>query len=203
MLASSLQRSSSNASQNLNRATTLGGYTEKQHEFNSTLKKALRSTPPEARLRMKFQPNSPLKENAFNSVFAKALKVDHLKPEQWPSSPLDFDGLFKGLIMNDLIERGDFSAARKQWLSRLHAERSLIEAYADDPGSTKYGDASVALEKYLKNRVPVLMWEGEQILYNGGDKRDAVIALFGILEKYPAHPKYLEWVEWFKSALSE
>ncbi len=145
----------------------------------------------------------PLKQDPFSSVFAKAYKVDHLKPESWPSSPLDFGGLYKGLIMQDLIERGELKTARQQWMSRLHAERSLIEAYADDPDSTKFGDASVALEKYLEDRVPVLMWEGEQILYNGGDKRNAVIAMFGILEKYPTHPNYLEWIEWFKGALGE
>ncbi len=143
-----------------------------------------------------------LQQSPYGSVFAKAYQIGHLKPEDWPSNPMDFDGLYKGLIVQDLIERGDYDGARQQWTIRLNAERRLIDAYADDPDSKKYGDSSVALDRYLTKRVPALRWQNETALYAAGDVRQASLELFDILENYPEHPQYLSWVQWFKDRLA-
>ena len=145
----------------------------------------------------------PLRQDPFNSVFAKAYKLDHLRPKDWPQHPLDFDGLFLKVIVKSLIDQGNYSDARKQWVTRIKAEDKLMEAFAKEPDSSQYGKTPVILEKYREFTVPALMWKGEQALFEGGDRREAAVQLFQLLEKYPRHPQYLNWVEWFKKALTD
>ena len=143
-----------------------------------------------------------LTSNPYSSVFAKAFNVEHLKPKDWPSSPLDYDGLYKEIICKELINSGKFDEARTQWAQRIKAERVIIATYAKKPDSTKFGDLPVALEKYENDKIPKLMWDMETALYDAGDKRAALTQLFGIFESNPLHKSHASWVSWLKSALA-
>ena len=143
-----------------------------------------------------------LKQNPFSSEFAKAYLVDHIKPDNWPSSPLDYDGLFKNLIIKGLVESGKYNEARSEWQNRLQAEQRLIEEFDVEPETDKFGKESVELDNFLQKTLPDLRWQMEQELFTAGDTRQASVALFSILQTYPKHDNYLKWVNWFKGALS-
>ena len=143
----------------------------------------------------------PLSQNPFGSEIAKVLKIENLKPEGWPSGPLDFDGLYKNVVLKHLVEQGQFEAARNHWVTRIKAEQAIIEAYAKEPDTNVYGKTPVRLENFLEKKVPRLRWDAEEIFFNGGDERQSYINMFEIIKQYPEHDKYLSWIEWVRGNL--
>ena len=49
--------------------------------------------------------------------------------------------------------------------------------------------------------MPELQWQAEQRFFTEGDEKEAAENLYTLLNKHGDHPKYLEWVKWFKQAL--
>lgn len=142
---------------------------------------------------------SPLYQDPFQSVFAKAYKVDHLRPEGWMQYPMDFNGLYKDVILADLIESKEFSAAREQWDNRLKGEAVLHQYYGLEP--SEKGDTPASYDKYMELKMPELQWDAEHLFFSEGDEKEAATALFNLLQEHKEHPKYLSWVEAFKEAL--
>jgi len=145
---------------------------------------------------------SPLHQNPFQSVFAKAFDIDHMKPDSWPQSPMDYNGLFLNVIVKELAEGGRYDDARKYWTDRIKLEAAFYKELGIEPGSNNYGDTPASLDKFQSFTLPELIWAGEQALFDAGDKREAAINLYKTLEKYQGHPKYLSWVEQLKKQLT-
>jgi len=144
-----------------------------------------------------------LKGSPYSSIFAKTYNISHLKPKDWPSSPLDYDGLYWTLICKPLIDRGAYSEARKQWNTRVSAEKAVIARFAEKPDSNRLGNQPVELEKYLKERAPSLLWKLEQELYNNGDERESLANAYKLIERFPDHKQNLKWIEWLTGVLTE
>lgn len=145
----------------------------------------------------------PLKENPYNSVFARAFDVSHLKPNKWPTGPLDYNGLYENVIIDELIQRGDYSGVRKHWQNRIKAERTVIEQFAKKPDTVAFGKDPLQLEKYVLETVPALRWKMEQKLFEIGDERVASVELYSLLKTHQDHKSYLKWLKWLRTALTE
>lgn len=138
----------------------------------------------------------------FNSIFGKAFDIAKYKPKEWPNSPLDYDGLYWGLICENLVARKQFNEARNQWAKRINIERSIIAAYDKKAATlTKAGELTPEVKKYVNNKAPVLKWKLEQALYQAGDERQALTEAYKIIEQFPTHKNYLGWLEWITDVL--
>jgi len=148
-----------------------------------------------------------LSKSPYSSTFAKAFDIGSFKPKEWPSSPLDFDGLFWKLVCADLIESGNYTAARSQWSVRLNLERSMIEAFSKDAEQKQTGlkearPIGKEMEQFIENKAPQLLWKLETALYDAGDERQALASAYNIVERYPEHKSYLQWINWLTQKLS-
>lgn len=142
---------------------------------------------------------SPLYQDPFESVFAKAYKVDHLRPTSWPKHPMDFDGLYGGVILYELIEQKDYSNARKQWDDRIKGEATLHKIFG--VGSNNKGDTPASYDKFMIYTVPDLQWKSEQQLYTGGDEVKSSSNMYELLKNNATHPKYMDWSKWLVGSL--
>ena len=142
---------------------------------------------------------SPLYQDPFQSVFAQAYKVDHLRPDDWMNHPMDFNGLYRNVILRHLVEEEKFAEARDQWATRIKGE-SALHMYHGLRASDK-GDTPASYDKFRELTIPSLRWEAEQFFYSEGDEKASATNLYSILVDHQEHPKYLEWVKWFKEEL--
>ncbi len=144
-----------------------------------------------------------LGQGVIDTVFARAYEINHVKVENWPTSPTQLEQIYGQLVFPPLRTPGHLPALRAAWIKRIQQEGEKRK-YWGRPEGRKPGGAppsSADFEKFLSDDLPKLQWEMEVDLFNSGDENGAAVRMLALIEKNIAHPSAREWSEQFKTLL--
>lgn len=125
----------------------------------------------------------------LKDTFGKAYGVTQLRPENWPSSILDVQGIFEHLIFNRLRTERNFVALRKAWDTRIMFEVEMAkkdQASADERDRKERGVAGLkkapVISNDVKDGIADLEWQREVDCFKAGDEAQSMRKLFNIVK---------------------
>ncbi len=144
------------------------------------------------------------------TVFARAYEINHVKVENWPTSPTQLGPFYEQLIFPALRTPDRLPALRAQWIKRIQQEGEKRQYWGGDreqrragnPTGNQGGNRPPDYEKFLSDDLPKLQWEMEIDLFENGDESGAAVRMLALLEKHINHPSAREWGEEFKTLLT-
>ncbi|WP_338288577.1 hypothetical protein [Luteolibacter sp. LG18] len=134
-----------------------------------------------------------LRQSVLGSIFAQTYGVDSVTVKDWPTAPLDTNGIFERVVMPPLRHADKIDGLRAAWAKRIQQEGIAAAQWAKDPG---------AAEKFQQETYPELVWQMEMDAYRSGDQRNAALHMFQHLEKFAAHAKAPDWAKQFRDLLT-
>ncbi len=148
-----------------------------------------------------------LRQQVTHTVFARAYKIDAVKLEAWPLSPLELGAFYEQVQFPLCRTSGDLKALRACWMKRIHQEGLLYEPLA---AKSKGNGRSIApeasrpptLEKFLTETQPELQWQMEVDLFHCGDQRAAAVRMIAHIENHLTHSRARQWSDEFKALLT-
>lgn len=136
-----------------------------------------------------------LRQDPLQSVFAEAYSVKSGEITQWPSHPLDLDALYDSVVLPPLRDGNSTTSLRKAWLKRVEQEGLFLDKWSN--ASTSDKDRKPALEKWLKEERPNLLWDMEVDLFKHGDEKGASIRMLSHLKEHMSHKSAPRWITQF------
>lgn len=141
-----------------------------------------------------------LQQDAFQSVFAKAYKIE--KPtEDWPGSPLRLDEVYDNLILKPYANLVSIAEYRKGFARRIVHESVLAELKGRKPEVGDRSEKTAAFDIFVEEERPRLLWELEVKVFELGDEVGAARGMFNHLRTFSGHVDELEWTTEMKSLL--
>lgn len=147
-----------------------------------------------------------LGQSVLSSVFARAYDINHVKAEDWPTSPLDLDGVYGTLLFPPNRIPSRVPTLRALWIKRIQQETLRQEAFNgrqrdEKKATTVENMQSPEFTKFLQEGVPRMQWQMEVDLFKAGDENGAAVRMLDHLKKYVNHPSARDWGEQFKGLL--
>jgi len=145
-----------------------------------------------------------LGQGVIATVFARAYEINHVKVENWPTSPTQLEQIYEQLVFPPLRAPGRLPALRAAWIKRIQQEGEKRKYWGRPEGRRPGGapPSTADFEKFLSDELPKLQWEMEVDLFNSGDENGAAIRMLALIEKHIAHPSAREWGDQFKTLLT-
>lgn len=144
-----------------------------------------------------------LNQDPYQSVFARAYKVTHLKPENWPKHPLDFDGIYMKLVVPKYLEEKKYRQVREKWAERIKAEATLHLNHGEEPKGKIKDKEPYSYKRFLDTEKPRLMFEIEKILFEAGDEEKAAGNMYNIIKSNLDHVKHRDWLNQLNNLLEK
>ena len=142
-----------------------------------------------------------LRQPVLNTVFAEAYSVDNIDITDWPSSPLQLEAVYEGLVLPSLRSLKTLSQLEQAWERRILHEGTVIEIWNKPKKGLGRPEHSAPMEKFLEVRRPQLQWQKEMDLFQVGDQKGASLRMLKHLETYPSHRDIATWIAEFQSAV--
>jgi len=149
-----------------------------------------------------------LRRSVLTSVFARAYNVSYIDPGDWPTVPLDIDGIYEKIILPPLRNPKSLDALRNAWQNRIQQEALLAEWGQLPQSSGGHGKPirnaghTTSYDKFVLETRPDLLWRMQVDLFRAGDQRDAALRMLDHLEKFQNHPKAPDWAQDFIDLIS-
>ncbi len=142
-----------------------------------------------------------LRQPVLSTVFAEAYSVDNIDITDWPSSPLQLEAVYEGLVLPSLRSLKTLSQLEQAWERRILHEGTVIEIWNKPKKGLGRPEHSAPMEKFLEVRRPQLQWQKEMDLFQVGDQKGASLRMLKHLETYPSHRDIATWIAEFQSAV--
>lgn len=153
-----------------------------------------------------------LGESVVSSVFAKAYDIGPVVVEKWPMSPVDLAGIYDEILLPPYRKLATLPTLRAGWIKRIQQETVKNEEWSQPASVIRDGREvkrvglaanmqSPEQLKFLEEGLPNLQWEMETDLFRCGEEGGASVRMFGLLQKFEAHPSYKEWTKQFKKLI--
>ena len=144
-----------------------------------------------------------LKQPVLSSVFAKVYEVNGVKAAEWPQSPVELESIYGTVILPLLRKPDKIEDLRAAWTRRIQQETLVVEHWmpGGDDKPSRDGTRSVQQEKFATETYPEFLWREEEDVFKAGDQRGAALKMFQHIEKYPTHPKFVDWTKKFMELL--
>ena len=149
-----------------------------------------------------------LRRSVLASVFARAYNVSFVDPGNWPTVPLDINGIYEKVILPPLRNPKSLDALRTAWQNRIRQEGLLAEWGQLPQSSGGHGKPirnathTTSYDKFIVETRPDLLWRMQVDLFRAGDQRDAALRMLDHLEKFQNHPKAPDWAQNFIDLIS-
>lgn len=154
-----------------------------------------------------------LREDAFASIMARALRIEKMCPEGWPRALLRPDEHYGRFIRSARKENA--SAVVGLWEARIRMERAIAKASDDNAKLRRSKEARTAFGKqqdkrdakemeeqdtkfavsFEKETLPRLMWSMGEDFFKAGLRRRGIETMFQVITKNPKHPNVSDWVD--------
>ena len=142
-----------------------------------------------------------LRQNVLDSVFAEAYSVDNIDITDWPTSPLNLDAVYEGLVLPSLRQVKTLGQLEQAWERRILHEGTMIEIWNKPKKGLGRSEHSAPMEKFLEVRRPQLQWQKELDLFYVGDQKGASLRMLKHLETHPSHRDIATWIAEFQAAV--
>ncbi|MBJ05967.1 MAG: hypothetical protein CMO40_02455 [Verrucomicrobiaceae bacterium] len=142
-----------------------------------------------------------LRQNVLNTVFAEAYSVDNIDLTDWPTSPLQLEAVYEGLVLPALRSVKTLAELDQAWEKRIVHEGALIQAWDKPKKGLARPEYSAAMEKFLQVRRPDLQWQKEMDFFGVGDQKAASLRMLKHLETHAAHRDCAKWIGEFQAAV--
>jgi len=145
-----------------------------------------------------------LEQAVTSTVFARAYKVDQVKTEKWPLSPIFIDQIFEEILLPPLRNPEHLASLREAWLRRIQLE-ALKREFLSGGESATNGTSSPpnpASVNFISEERPKLQWAMEKDLFKHGDESAAAVRMLTHIQNNLAHPSAREWGQEFKMLLA-
>lgn len=135
-----------------------------------------------------------LHEGAVGSIYGEAYKLGSTLRGfgDWPSAPLDLDGIYEQVVMPPYRSFETAGELAGIWDRRMNQEVRLVAAL-DEPDREA---------KFTEIDLPRLKWQKQLDLLKAGQRRQALKAMVGLIEKNLGHPNIDGWITQLKGYLS-
>ena len=137
-----------------------------------------------------------LTQSVLESVYASAYRVGGLKVEDWPTGPLQIDTIYENLIFPPLRDSGKVDTLRAAWLRRIAHESAILKHWSR-PAADR-DDVSAAMERFITERRPELVWMMELDLFAAGDQKGSALRMLKHIERYLGHKNEARWIGEFE-----
>ena len=142
-----------------------------------------------------------LRQNVLNTVFAEAYSIDNIDMTDWPTSPLQLEAVYDGLVLPALRGVKTLGELDQAWEKRILHEGSLIQAWDKPKKGLARPEHSAAMEKFLLVRRPELQWQKQMDFFWVGDQKGASLRMLKHIETHATHRDCAKWIAEFQSAV--
>lgn len=140
-----------------------------------------------------------LRQDATNSVFARAYGFGSLKVKDWPKSPLEIADIYDKLVLPPLRDEMNASSVRSAWMERISYEEKALLEWAAVPKDSSIGMKKEMLppayEKFMAEQKPKLIWQMERDVFKSGDQTGAATRMLSHISSNIAHNDAIKWAE--------
>ena len=138
-----------------------------------------------------------LRQSVLGSVYANAYGIGGLEVEDWPTGPLQVSAIYEQLIFPPLRRPDKLEILRAAWLRRIGHESIMLESWSR-PAADR-NERSAAMERFITERRPELVWMMELDLFASGDQKGAALRMLKHIERYLGHKNEAKWIADFES----
>jgi len=147
-----------------------------------------------------------LEQDVSTTVFAKAYKVAHVKPEKWPMFPAAIGQIFEDVLFPPLRTSGQVAKLKDAWVRRIQLEALKREFWSGngngkDKTETNH-QPNPETVKFISEERPQLLWAMEMDLFQHGDESGAAVRMLAHIQNNLGHASASEWGKEFRSLLA-
>lgn len=142
--------------------------------------------------------------NVLESPFSRAYRLEELKVQDWPRSPLPVAQVFEQVILPPLRSVSRLDELETAWQRRIKYEAFVVasldraENVDDDDEDEEEARATEAQERFQTETLPQMQWDMHSDLFASGDPRGAAMRMIDHLEGNLAHSQAREWERDFR-----
>jgi hypothetical protein len=146
-----------------------------------------------------------LSRSVLESVFARAYKMDELKIEGWPLSPLQVDAIYDQVIMPPLRQKKQVESLAASWDARILMETTKVAELAPDAREqnpiSRRENLSPSMVRFRAETLPALQWRKQVDLFQSGDQRGSALRMLTHISEHMNHGSASKWVEEFQKLI--
>lgn len=146
-----------------------------------------------------------LSRSVLESVFARAYKMNEIKIENWPLSPLQVDAVYERVLMPPLRQRQQVELLASAWDARIQMETTKVAELAPDAREqnpiSRRENLAPSMVRFRQETLPELQWRKQVDLFQCGDQRGAALRMLSHLGDHMQHANAPKWVEEFQKLI--
>ena len=122
-----------------------------------------------------------LRAGVFSTPFAKMYGLKLQSNVTTPKSPVDFDTLYRKMIIKEAIEDNNIETIHNAWRDLLVYEKIVYEM--DQKNKKDDDDSSNESTSFEAKKLPELKWQYHRDLFKGGEEVDALKAMVQMVKQ--------------------